>query len=78
MERKINPGAAVTVLREDGRNFRFVLVPPIEANINEGRLSVAAPLGKALLGREPGEEFTFEAPGGRVKMTVLDVRPAAD
>jgi transcription elongation GreA/GreB family factor len=78
MERKIIPGSTVTVLREDGRNFCFVLVPPVEANINEGRLSVAAPLGRALLGREPGEEFTFDAPGGRVKMTILDVLPVGD
>lgn len=75
MERKVFTGCTVTVLREDGRNFRFLLVPPMEANIDEGRLSVAAPLGKALLGRRPGEEFIFDAPGGPVQMKVLEIEP---
>jgi transcription elongation factor GreA len=49
----------------------------MEANINQGKLSVAAPLGKALLGRRPGEEFSFDAPGGPVKMKVLEIEPCA-
>lgn len=78
MDKKVFTGSTVTLLREDGRNFRFRLVPPVEANINQGKLSVAAPLGKALLGRRPGEEFSFEAPGGPVRMKILEVEPASE
>lgn len=73
MEQRASTGTAVSVLREDGRHFRFLLVPPREANIEQGRLSVAAPMGRALLGREPGEEVAFDAPGGKVRMTILEV-----
>jgi transcription elongation factor GreA len=50
----------------------------MEANINRGRLSVTTPLGKALLGRRPGEEFSYEAPSGSIHVKVLAVEPTAD
>lgn len=74
MDRTVFTGSTVTLLREDGRNFCFRLVPPFEANINQGKLSVASPMGKALLGRRQGEEFSFEAPGGSVRMKVLEIQ----
>lgn len=75
MEYRVSTGSVVTLLREDGRNFRFRLVPPMEANIDQGRLSVGTPLGKALLGRRPGEEFSFDAPSGPVRVKVLEIEP---
>jgi len=78
MERKVFTGTTVSLLREDGRNFRFRLVPPIEANINQGKLSVASPMGKALLGRRQGEEFSIDAPGGPVRMKVLEIQPGSE
>jgi transcription elongation GreA/GreB family factor len=77
MDRKVFTGSTVTLFREDGRNFCFRLVPPIEANINQGKLSVASPMGKALLGRRQGEEFSFEVPGGSVRMKVLEIQPGS-
>lgn len=73
MPEKVFTGCKVILLREDGRILHFVLVPPTEANINEGKLSVASPMGKALLGRRPGEEFSFDAPGGPVRAKVLAI-----
>lgn len=77
MPEKVFTGSKVTLLREDGRSFDFVLVPPTDANINQGRLSVGAPLGKAVLGRRKGEEFSFQAPGGPVRMKVLNIQPTS-
>ena len=77
MDKKVFTGSTVSLLREDGRNLRFQLVPPMEANINQGKLSVASPMGKALLGRRQGEEFSFDAPGGRVRMKVLEIQPGS-
>jgi transcription elongation factor GreA len=68
MDRKVFTGSTVTLLREDGRNL---------ANINQGKPSVASPMGKALLGRRQGEEFSLEAPGGSVRMKVLEIRPGS-
>ncbi len=67
MAQRVSNGSAVTVVREDRR----------EANLDEGKLSMVAPLGRELLGREAGEEFSFQAPGGRMRMKVLEVEPTS-
>jgi transcription elongation GreA/GreB family factor len=33
-----------------------------------------SPLGRALLGRSPGDEITVERPKGRVTFTVIGIR----
>jgi transcription elongation factor GreA len=38
-------------------------------------ISPGSPLGKALLGRAPGEQVIYEAPGGRFEVEILAVRP---
>src|SRR5690606_37141434 len=40
----------------------YTLVYPEEANIDEGKLSVLAPLGTALLGTKQGQIVAFDAP----------------
>ena len=67
MEHRAQTGSHVAIRREDGRHFRFRLVPAIEANVERGRLSVTSPLGQALLGRRPGEEFSYEVPRGTLR-----------
>ncbi len=42
----------------------YRLVLPAEADINEGTISILAPLGTALLGRSVGDTIQFDAPGG--------------
>jgi regulator of nucleoside diphosphate kinase len=48
----------------------YTLVYPDEADINEGKLSVLAPLGMALLGARVGQVVKFEAPAGRRRLKV--------
>jgi transcription elongation GreA/GreB family factor len=78
MEQRVHTGVSVRILRKDWRHFHFHLVPPMDANTNQGKLSVATPLGKALLGRRPGEEFSYEVPGGSIHVKLLEVEPTAD
>lgn len=75
MEYRAQIGSRVAIRREDGRHFRFHLVPPIDANVERGRLSVASPLGQALLGCRRGEEFSYEVPRGTLRATLLEVEP---
>ena len=59
---------ASSVLLENtdtGENVKYQLVGPDEANIEEGRISVSSPLGKAIIGKKPGDEISLEAPGGK-------------
>ena len=45
--------------------FLRAMVGPDEADIDQGLISVTSPLGRALLGKEEGDEVNFVAPGGK-------------
>ena len=53
--------------------MEFTLVGESEANINEGRLAAATPIGKALIGRKKGEIVEVQAPGGMNKLEIIDI-----
>jgi transcription elongation factor GreA len=57
--------------------FQYELVGPIEGDPETGRVSVAAPIGRALIGREPGAVVDVVAPCGAVTLEVLEVGAAA-
>jgi regulator of nucleoside diphosphate kinase len=52
---------------------RFVLVFPHSAKAEEGRISVLAPLGMAVLGRRKGDRVSGQAPGGTRQWRIEDV-----
>jgi transcription elongation factor GreA len=47
-----------------GKEFSYTLVDPREANPAKGKLSVASPLGKAILNKEKGQTVEVVAPAG--------------
>ena len=72
-------GDEVTVEFDAGETERFLLVDPVEAPLDQVRISVESPLARALLGRPVGEQVEVEAPGGRYRCRILTTRrcPAA-
>lgn len=44
-------GSVVDLIDQQGRLFRYMLVDSIEANPSDGRISIASPLGKNLIGK---------------------------
>jgi transcription elongation factor GreA len=67
-------GSRVRVRHRDADEVaEYVLVGPIEADIGNGRVSIAAPVGRALVGRRRGETVTVEAPGGKTRLEILSV-----
>jgi transcription elongation factor GreB len=68
-------GAWVTTVDEAGQHTTVRLVGPDEADPRAGLLSVASPVGLALLGRQPGETAVVERPRGPTELTVVSVRP---
>ena len=48
-----------------GEKHVLTLVFPREANVDEGKVSVLAPVGSALLGLAIGQSIDWNAPGGR-------------
>lgn len=57
-----------------GESQEFTLVLPGEADPTEGRLSVLAPIGTALLGYREGDEIEWPIPSGTVRMRLDSVR----
>lgn len=57
----------------------YALVYPDDADIDENRLSVLAPLGMALLGTRVGQTVKFDAPAGarRLKVEKILYQPEA-
>lgn len=52
----------------------YELVGGIEANVGDGRVSIAAPVGRAVLGAGAGEVVDVVTPRGNVQLEVLEVR----
>jgi transcription elongation factor GreB len=67
----------VTVEDDGGARTSWRIVGPDEADARRGLVSVASPVARALLGREAGDAVEVDRPGGRVVLTVVDVRRRA-
>ena len=53
--------------------FAYVLVGPEEADPPNGKLSIASPLGKSLLGKKAGEKFTLTLPKTLVPYLIVKI-----
>ena len=58
---------------DTGEEMLFTLAFPEEADIDQGRLSVLAPLGTAILGYRAGDTFNWKVPAGVRNLKVLEV-----
>lgn len=67
-------GSTVTVIDDIGEEVTWVIVGPQEANAPVGRISIASPVGSALVGKRAGEKVTVTAPGGEVVFEVKEIR----
>jgi transcription elongation factor GreA len=58
---------------ETGEDVEYQLVGPDESDINQGRISITSPLGKAIMGRRPGDEIVLQAPGGKRVYELVEI-----
>ena len=57
-----------------GKDYHLTLVYPKHANADEGKISIMAPVGSALLGLQVGQHIDWPAPGGKtLKLELLSV-----
>lgn len=56
---------------EDGDRFTYTLVFPEHADVDQGRISILAPLGMAMLGYRVSDTFEWPVPQGRIRVRVL-------
>ncbi len=58
---------------DTGEDVEYQLVGPDESDIEQGRISIASPLGKAILGKKPGDELAVQVPGGKRAYELVDI-----
>ena len=60
---------------ETGEVNSYRLVGPYEADVLAGTISVTSPIGKALIGREEGDEVKVQTPKGIRNIEILEIQP---
>ena len=72
---QIKFGATVLLVDEDtDEETTYQIVGEDESNIEEGRLSISAPLARALINKEQGDSVEVNTPGGSKAYEVLNVK----
>ena len=73
-EGKVVFGALVKLYDEQANaKVSYQIVGDLEADISHGKISLSSPIGKALIGKFDGDEFTFQAPSGEKTYEILEV-----
>jgi transcription elongation factor GreA len=71
---KVQFGAKVKLANADtGEETTYQIVGPEEADLAQGRISVASPLARALLGHEVGDEVRVVMPAGPRLYEILEI-----
>ena len=71
---RIRFGATVSLSNlETDEKVTYQIVGADEANIDEGTISISAPLARALIGKEAGDEVTIQLPAGKRTYEVVEV-----
>ena len=66
-----------TVALEDGASgdpVRYQIVGEDEADIKQGKISITSPIGRALIGKYPGDPVEVQTPGGLRAFEIVDVK----
>jgi transcription elongation factor GreA len=71
---RVKFGATVTIEdAESGEPQRYTIVGEHEADIKKGRISIGAPVARALIGKEVGDTVTVNNPKGKREYEVTNV-----
>ena len=64
---------STVLVEKDGKQTKFTIVGSNETKPEDGFISNESPLGKAFLGKAPGEAVTITTPGGAVAYTIIKI-----
>ncbi len=71
---KVMFGATVTIQdAESGEESTYTIVGEHEADIKKGRISVGAPVARALIGKHVGDEAVVQTPKGKREFEIINV-----
>lgn len=69
-------GTVVTMMDlDEDVEVTYQLLGPEESNVEKGVISIQAPLGRSILGKEVGDEVKVVTPGGIREFEILDIKP---
>ena len=67
-------GTKVSIVDEENeQETNYQIVGPYEANLEEGLISVASPIARALIGKEVGTSVSVTTPGGTKNYEILTI-----
>ena len=67
-------GTVVTMLDlDEDIEVTYQLLGPEESDVNEGIISIQSPLGRAILGKEVGDEVKVVTPGGMREFEIVRI-----
>ncbi|GAB5046683.1 transcription elongation factor GreA [Thermodesulfovibrio sp. TK110] len=73
-QNKVAFGAKVRVLDLDtDEEKEFHLVGPDEVDVKNGKISITSPVGKALIGKEVGDQVTIKAPARTINYEIISI-----
>ncbi|MCK6535632.1 MAG: transcription elongation factor GreA [Polyangiaceae bacterium] len=71
---KVRFGATVKLLNvENDEESTYQIIGADEADLNQGTISISAPLARALIGKEVGDEVKVQLPGGARHYEIVSV-----
>ncbi|MEK6198226.1 MAG: transcription elongation factor GreA [Desulfobacterales bacterium] len=69
-------GTVVTMMDlDEDIEVTYQLLGPEESNVEKGVISIQAPLGRSILGKEVGDDVKVVTPGGIREFEILDIKP---
>lgn len=73
----VSIGSVVTVVDADGDELEYFIAASENKVPGLHLASPDSPLGSALLGSKPGQDISYEAPGGTFTFRIVSIRPYA-
>ena len=70
---KVCVGCTVIIKDNYGKELKYIVVDPVEANILDGKISKTSPVGSALFNKKINDEVTVVLPNESVKYTIIKI-----
>ncbi len=68
-------GTVVTLMDlNTDEEVTYQLLGPEEADVKKGSISILSPIGRAIIGKQEGDEVAIRTPGGMREMEIMAIR----
>ena len=71
---KVIFGTTIIVADENNNEITYKIVGEDEADLKKGKISVASPISRALVGKSEGDEVTIKTPSGNIVYEIVEVK----